>query len=404
MTDIVPADTPEIPPRASGFVIDGGLSSGGMKVAVPRETRPGERRVALVPDAVPKLVEAGLRVQIQTGAGAHAGFDDDSFREAGAHVGDDVLSGADVLLAVQPPTVDQIAQLASGAICISFLPVGQELPLIAAMRDSGHTALAMELIPRISRAQGMDALSSQALIAGYRCALIAAERLPRFFPMSMTAAGTIPPAKVLVLGAGVAGLQAIATARRLGALVKAYDVRTAAAEEVRSLGAEFVDLDLPPLDGAAGYAREMDQTRAALQRERLTPHVAAADALLTTAAVPGRAAPLLVTEDMLAGMRAGSVVVDLAAELGGNVAGSQPGKEITVDGVTILGGQNLPSQMPGQASRLYATNITNLLLLMTTDGNVRADFNDEIVAGCCVVHAGQIRHQPTRDQLDSEEA
>jgi NAD(P) transhydrogenase subunit alpha len=222
--------------------------------------------------------------------------------------------------------------------------------------------------------------------------------------MSTTAAGTIPPAKVLVLGAGVAGLQAIATARRLGALVKAYDVRAAAAEEVRSLGAEFVDLDLPPLDGSAGYAREMDQARAALQRERLTPHVAAADVLLTTAAVPGRPAPLLVTEEMLAGMRPGSVVVDLAAEQGGNVAGSQPGKEVTVDGVTVLGGQNMPSQMPGQASRLYATNITNLLLLMTTDGNVRADFDDEIVAGCCVVHAGQIRHQPTRDQLDSQEA
>jgi NAD(P) transhydrogenase subunit alpha len=407
MTDIGPgrADTPEMPTRdRSGFVIDARLSSGGMKVAVPRETRPGERRVALVPNAVPKLVKAGLVVHVQTGAGTEAGFDDDAFRQAGAHVSDDALAGADVLLAVQPPAVDQIARLAPAALSISFLPVAQELTLIAAMRDSGRTALAMELIPRISRAQGMDALSSQALVAGYRCALIAAERLPRFFPMSMTAAGTIPPAKVLVLGAGVAGLQAIATARRLGALVKAYDVRAAAAEEVRSLGAEFVELDLPALDGAAGYAREMDEARAAMQRERLTPHVVDADVLLTTAAVPGRPAPLLVTEEMVAGMRIGSVVVDLAAEQGGNVAGSKPGKEVSVGGATVVGGQNMPSQMPGQASRLYATNITNLLLMMTTDGTVRADFDDEIVAGCCVVNAGQIRHEPTRDLLATQEA
>src|SRR5690606_9780735 len=246
--------------------------------------------------------------------------------------------------------------------------------------------------------------SSQALVAGYRCALVAAERLPRFFPMSITAAGNVPPASVLVIGAGVAGLQAIATARRLGAVVKAYDVRTAAAEEVRSVGAEFIDLDLPPLDGAAGYAREMSEERGRIQRERLAPHVAAADAVITTASVPGRPAPIVVTREAVAAMRHGSVVVDLAAEQGGNVEGSVPGQEVTIGGALVWGGQNVPSQMPGQASQLYANNVTNLLVLMTSDGAVQLDFDDEIVAGCCVVHAGEVRHQPTRDLLASVQA
>jgi NAD(P) transhydrogenase subunit alpha len=373
------------------------------KVAVPRESRPGERRVALVPEAVPKLVQAGLTVHIEPGAGAEAGFDDASYRQAGAEIDDGALHGAGVLLAVQAPTLEQVGVLAPAAVTISFVPAAQQLPLVAAMRDSGRTALAVELIPRISRAQSMDALSSQALIAGYRCTLIAAERLPRFFPMSMTAAGTIPPARVLVLGAGVAGLQAIATARRLGARVSAYDVRAASAEEVRSLGADFIDLDLPTLEGASGYAREMDEQRATLQRERLAPHVAAADVLLTTAAVPGRTAPMLVTEEMVAAMRPGSVVVDLAAEQGGNVAGSEPGKETRIAGTTVIGALNLPSHMPGQASRLYCTNITNLLQLMTDAGKVDVDLTDEILAGCCLVHAGEVRHAPTRDLLTAAE-
>ncbi|MFR9777011.1 Re/Si-specific NAD(P)(+) transhydrogenase subunit alpha [Micromonospora sp. MS34] len=375
-----------------------------MKVAVVCETLPDERRVALVPDAVPRLAKAGLTIGVETGAGDAAGFPDDAYRDAGAEVGTDVLDGAGVLLAVQPPAPEQVDRLAEGALVVSFLPAPRELHLIAAIRDSGRTALAMELIPRISRAQSMDALSSQALVAGYRCAIIAAERLPRFFPMSMTAAGNVPPAKVLVVGAGVAGLQAIATARRLGAVVKAYDVRTAAAEEVRSVGADFIDLDLPALDGAAGYAREMNEERARLQRERLTPHVAAADAVITTAAVPGRPAPVVVTREMVAAMRPGAVVVDLAAEQGGNVEGSQPGREVMIGNARVWGGRNVPSQMPGQASQLYATNLTNLLLLMTEDGSVRPDLDDEIVAGCCVVHAGEVRHEPTRDLLAAKEA
>jgi NAD(P) transhydrogenase subunit alpha len=249
----------------------------------------------------------------------------------------------------------------------------------------------------------MDALSSQALVAGYRAALIAANRLPRFFPLLMTAAGTVPPARVLVLGAGVAGLQAIATARRLGAVVSAYDVRAAAAEEVRSVGAAFVELDLPPLEGTGGYAREATEDRAARQRELLAPHVAAADALITTAAVPGRPAPLLVTEEMVAAMKPGSVVIDLAAESGGNVAGSRPGEEIEVGtGVRVWGGRNVPSQLPGQASLLYATNVANLLLLMVTDGELAPDLSDAVLAGCCVTHRGEVTHAPTRELLEQE--
>lgn len=375
-----------------------------MRVAVVKEARPAERRVALVPESVSRLTKAGLTVHVEPGAGAAAGFPDDAYADHGAEVSPQAVDSADVLLAVQPPTIDQVERLAPAGITISFLPTTQELELIRAVRDGGRTAMAMELIPRISRAQSMDALSSQALVAGYRCALVAAERLPRFFPMSITAAGNVPPASVLVIGAGVAGLQAIATARRLGAVVKAYDVRTAAAEEVRSVGAEFIDLDLPPLDGTAGYAREMSEERARVQRERLAPHVAAADVLITTAAVPGRPAPMVVTREAVAAMRHGSVVVDLAAEQGGNVEGSKPGREVTIGGALVWGGQNVPSQMPGQASQLYANNVTNLLLLMTSDGAVTLDFDDEIVAGCCVVHAGEVRHQSTRDLLASVQA
>ncbi|HCT76923.1 MAG TPA: Re/Si-specific NAD(P)(+) transhydrogenase subunit alpha [Micromonosporaceae bacterium] len=375
-----------------------------MKVAVVRETRTHERRVALTPDAAGRLVKAGLTVHVEAGAGEAAGFGDGSYRDAGAQVSVTAVDGAHALLGVQPPSAEQVTRLGEGAIIISFLPVAQEREVLRAVRDSGRSALAMELIPRITRAQGMDALSSQALVAGYRCALIAAEKLPRFFPMFMTAAGTVPPAKVVVLGAGVAGLQAIATARRLGAVVKAYDVRAAAAEEVRSVGAEFIELELPTLDGAAGYAREMTEERSRLQRELLAPHIADADALITTAAVPGRPAPLLVTKEMVAAMRPGSVVVDLAAEQGGNVEGAVPGAGVAVGGATVWGAQNLPSQMPGQASRLYAANISGLLLLMTTDGQVVPDLTDEIVAGCCVVHNGEVRFAPARELLEKMEA
>jgi NAD(P) transhydrogenase subunit alpha len=360
---------------------------------------PGERRVALVPELVSRLTGAGLEVAVEPAAGEPARYPDDDYRSAGATVTPDALDGADALLSVQPPTAAHVDRLASDAITVSFLPAARELDLVRALRDSGRTAFAMELVPRVSRAQSMDALSSQALVSGYRCALIAAERLPRFFPLLMTAAGTVPPAKVLVLGAGVAGLQAIATARRLGAVVRAYDVRAAAAEEVRSVGADFIVLDLPTLEGTGGYAREASEERARLQRTLLAPYVADADALITTAAVPGRPAPLLVTREMLEGMRPGSIVVDMAAESGGNVEGSRPGEELTVGNARVWGAKNLPSQMPGQSSRLYATNVVNLVQLMARDGKLLPDLSDEVLAGCCVTHAGEVRHAPTRELL-----
>ena len=270
-----------------------------------------------------------------------------------------------MVVSVQPPSTDQIRRLRSGAATVSFLPTGQEPEVVVALRDAGITSFAMELVPRISRAQSMDALSSQALVSGYRCAIVAAGMLRRFFPLNMTAAGTVPPAQVVVLGAGVAGLQAIATAKRLGAVVKAYDVRAAAAEEIRSVGAQAIDLELDTLEGAGGYAREMTEERAALQMERLTPYVAAADALITTAAVPGRRAPLLVTSAMVEQMRPGAVVVDLAAESGGNVEGAVAGEVVRIGNAQVWGGHNVPSQMPGPASRLYAQNIVNIVTLMT---------------------------------------
>jgi H+-translocating NAD(P) transhydrogenase subunit alpha len=364
-----------------------------VKFAVAAETRPGERRVALVPGLVSRLTSIGHHVVIEPGAGKAAGFTDDDYREAGATVDADALSGAGAVLSVQPIDPARVDDLAPNAITISFLPLGQEQDLVRALRDGGHTALAMELIPRISRAQSMDAVTSQAFVAGYRAVLVAAERLPRFFPLSMTASGTIPPARVLVLGAGVAGLQAIATARRLGAVVRAYDVRAASAEEVRSLGAEFIELDLPSLEGAGGYAREMTEDRSRLQRELLAPHVAEADVLITTAAVPGRAAPRLVTAEMVAAMRPGSVVVDLAAESGGNVEGAKPGEEVTIGDATVWGGLNVASHLPAQASQLYGTNVVNLVLLLNSDGELRVDLDDQILDGCCVTHAGELRKE-----------
>jgi NAD(P) transhydrogenase subunit alpha len=357
-----------------------------------------------VPEQVSQLTAAGLKVAVEPGAGDPARYPDDAYRQSGATVDDNALDDGDILLGVQPPLPSQVRRLARNGATISFLPSGDELELVALLRDTGRTAFAMELVPRISRAQSMDALSSQAMVAGYRAALIAASKLQRFFPLLMTAAGTAAPARTLVLGAGVAGLQAIATSRRLGAVVSAYDVRESAAEEVRSLGAKFVDLDLPPLEGTGGYAREMSQERARLQRELLAPHVADADVLITTAAVPGRPAPLLVTRDMVAAMRPGSVVIDLGAEQGGNVEGSKPGVDVEIGGATLWGGRNVPSQMPVAASRLYATNVVNLLKLMIRDGTFSPDFTDEIVAACCVTHGGEVRHEPTRRLLNGGRA
>ena len=351
---------------------------------MPVETRPGERRVALVPETVTRLVGAGLEVAVQVGAGSHAFAADEAYVAAGATVVADVLADSDVVVSVAPLSIEQVGRLRPGTITISFLPVATESELVAAMTERQVTAFSMELVPRISRAQSMDALSSQALVAGYRCALVAAQRLPKFFPLFMTAAGTVAPAKVLVLGAGVAGLQAIATARRLGAVVEAYDVRPASADEVRSMGATFIDLELESLEGAGGYAREMTEDRAVRQRELLTPYIAASDAVITTAAVPGRRAPLLLTTEMVEAMRPGSVVVDLAAESGGNCELSRPGEEIDHRGVLVWGAKDIASSMPVHASQLYSRNVSNLLLLMTSEGQVVPDFDDEIVAGACV--------------------
>ena len=378
-----------------------------VKIAVARETREGETRVALVPELVGKLTALGYRVGVQPGAGAGSLHDDEEYVAAGAEVSEDALAGAALVVSVGPLDVATVRSLPAGTATVSFLPTGQNLDLVADLRDCGITSFAMELVPRISRAQSMDALSSQALVAGYRCAIVAAGMLRSFFPLNMTAAGTVPPAQVVVLGAGVAGLQAIATAKRLGAVVKAYDVRAAAAEEIRSMGAQSIDLDLETLEGAGGYAREMTEDRAARQRELLTPYIAAADALITTAAVPGRQAPMLVTAAMVEQMGPGAVVVDLAAESGGNVEGSVAGELVRIGHAQVWGGLNVPAQMPGPASRLYAQNVVNLVTLMTRpggdgdDGAVFApDFDDEIVAGSCVTHGGEVRHAPTRQALE----
>ncbi len=359
----------------------------------------------MVPDLVPKLTGLGYDVVVEPGAGDHADASDQDYLDAGATVSADALDGADLVVSVQALEPLAVRRLASTTSTMSFLPPAQSLDLVRDLRDVGVTSFAMELVPRISRAQSMDALSSQALVAGYRCAIVAAGLLRRFFPLNMTAAGTVPPAEVVVLGAGVAGLQAIATAKRLGAVVKAYDVRAAAAEEIRSMGAQSIDLDLETLEGSGGYAREMTEDRAQRQRDLLTPYITAADALITTAAVPGRQAPRLVTREMVETMKPGSVVVDLAAETGGNVEGSVPGQVVRVGHAQVWGGANVPSQMPGPASRLYAQNVVNLVTLMTVkneDGTATfaPDFEDEIVAGSCVTRDGQVWHEPTRNLLE----
>ncbi len=367
-----------------------------MRLFVPTETREGERRVALVPDTVDKLAALGLDVTIESGAGRDAFATDDDYVAAGASIvaAPDVagaLASADVIATVRPLDPDRAKTLKPGAVALSFLQPNNDAAMVAAIAQAGATALSFDLVPRISRAQSMDALTSQALVTGYRSTLVAAQALPKFFPLFMTAAGTIPPAKVLVLGAGVAGLQAIATAKRLGAVVSAYDVRAASAEEVRSMGAKFIELDLEALEAGGGYAREMTEERAARQRELLTPHITESDVLITTAAVPGRQAPRLVTAQMLEGMKPGSVVVDLAAETGGNVEGSVAGEGIVIDGVWIWGAKDLASTMPVHASRLYAMNVVALLGLVVKEGELVLDPEDEVFEGCAVVLDGVIK-------------
>jgi NAD(P) transhydrogenase subunit alpha len=371
-----------------------------MRIAVPKEIREGEKRVALVPDIINKLTRLGYEVSIESGAGTHSQATDEDFKSAGASVvNGDVLKDADVVLSVSPLTPSQMSSLKKGALTISFLSPVTAVDSIDAAASAGVTAFSLELVPRISRAQSMDALTSQALCAGYRAVLVGAEMSPRFFPLLMTAAGTVTPAQVLVLGAGVAGLQAIATARRLGAVVSAYDVRPSSADEVKSMGATFIDLELEALEGAGGYAREMTPERAAKQRELLTPYIAKSHVVITTAAVPGRQAPQLMTQAMVDSMGPGTIIVDLAAETGGNVEGSKPGEVVvTKNGVRIWGGKDVPSQLPFHASSLYSRNVVNLLTLLTkpaAEGSALAlnlDFEDEIINGAAVTHAGAKRN------------
>jgi H+-translocating NAD(P) transhydrogenase subunit alpha len=359
-----------------------------MKIGIPKECGAGERRVALVPDSVAGLKKLGLEVLVERGAGEGAFFSDADYEKAGARVVSGVLAEADLVVKLHKPTAAEAAQLRSGAVLISFLYAASSPELVKQLTERKVTAFAMEAVPRISRAQSMDALSSQANVAGYKAVLIAAELMPKFLPMMTTAAGTIRPAKVLVLGAGVAGLQAIATARRLGAVIWGYDVRAAVKEQIESLGAKFLEFDIGVKDaeGAGGYAQELSEEAKRKQQEQLAAKTKEFDVVITTAAIPGKPAPRLITKETVAGMKPGSVIVDLAAETGGNCELTEPGQTVVKHGVTIAGPLNVPATMPVHASQLYAKNITELLkLLVTKDGQLNLDFNDEIIKGACVV-------------------
>jgi H+-translocating NAD(P) transhydrogenase subunit alpha len=354
-----------------------------VRIGVPRELEPGERRVALVPDAVSRLAAVGFDVVVEPGAGAKASFPDGAYGNAGATVSGEVWE-ADGVVKVRKPTADEIGRLRSGQVLIGFLEPLTDAAGIERLAERGVHAFAMESIPRITRAQPMDALSSQATVSGYKAVLIAADRLPRFFPMLMTAAGTVAPAKVLVLGAGVAGLQAIATARRLGAVVAGFDVRPVVREQVESLGATFVDLGIVGEETAGGYARQLTEEEQRRQQDALEERIPEYDAVVTTALIPGRAAPRLIPAAAVAKMRPGSVIVDLAAETGGNCELTQPGEVVERDGVTIVGLTNLPSTMPFHASQLYARNVSSLLQHLAPEGELALDWDDEITVGACV--------------------
>ena len=372
------------------------------RVAVPKEVTAGERRVALVPATVAKLTGRGVEVVIAAGAGAGSFFPDDEYAASGARLVEtaaELLRDADVIVKVRPPVPDETELLHAGQVLVCFMDPGHGLERVAALRDRGVTAFALELVPRITRAQSMDALSSQASIAGYRAVLMAASGLGRFFPMLTTPAGTIRPARVLVLGAGVAGLQAIATARRLGAMVSAYDVRPAAREQVESLGAKFVSLDLDA-SASGGYARALTADEQERQSALVGEHVAGSDAIVTTAAIPGRRAPVLITEEMVGRMRPGSVLVDLAAESGGNCELTRPGETVERSGVTVFGPLNVPSLLPVNASETYARNILDFLGLLIDDGALAPRWDDEIVTASLLTRDGVVVHEPTRAALD----
>jgi NAD(P) transhydrogenase subunit alpha len=378
-----------------------------VKVGTPKESAPDERRVALVPDTATRLGAAALEVNVESGAGSAAYITDEAYQQAGAKIvksAATLFGEADAVLKVQAPSAAEVELINKGAVLISFLQPATQGDIVRALAKRGVTAFSLELVPRISRAQSMDALSSQASAAGYKAVLMAAGRLGKFFPMMMTAAGTIPPARVLVMGAGVAGLQAIATARRLGAVVSAYDVRPAVKEEVQSLGATFIELALETQEGEGGYAKEQSEEFLRKQRELIGEHVAKSDVVITTAAVPGRRAPLLVTGEMVKGMRPGSVIVDLAAETGGNVELTKAGTDVEIGGVTIIGTRNVPSTMPLHASQLYARNVANLLLHLVKDGAIVLDFDDEITKGSCVTHDGEIVNERAKQLVSAEKS
>jgi H+-translocating NAD(P) transhydrogenase subunit alpha len=373
-----------------------------VRIAVPKEVAPGEARVALVPDVVQRLTKSGVEVVVEVGAGTLARYPDAGYAVAGARMEGDraaLFGGSQVVLKVQPPTLEEIGWMNPGTVVVALMNASRNLDRVAKMRDAQVTAFALELLPRITRAQSMDALSSQATAAGYRAALVGAELCPKFLPMLTTAAGTIRPAKVLVLGAGVAGLMAIATAKRLGALVEAYDVRRAAGEQVRSLGAKFLELQINA-EGTGGYARELTDDEKKQEQEMLAKAIGDADIVITTANIPGRRAPLLVRKPMVDRMRPGAVIVDLAAETGGNCELTKPGEQVDVGGVQIVGPLNLPSQIPFNASQMYAKNLESYLaLLVDKSGALVTSYADEILAASLLTQAGKVVHQPTADLL-----
>jgi NAD(P) transhydrogenase subunit alpha len=371
-------------------------------IAVVKERVPGEQRVATVPEVVQKLSVSGYKVRVEHDAGAGAFYPDDLYVAAGAEIAPgraELLDGATIVLCVQPPTIADVEMLGESTIVIGFMNAANNLSTVARMCDRKITAFALELVPRITRAQSMDALSSQATAGGYAAAIVGANNCPKFLPMLTTAAGTIRPATVLILGAGVAGLMAIATAKRLGAMVEAYDVRRAAGEQVRSLGAKFLELEINA-EGEGGYARELTPEEKVKEQQMVSTAVARADIVITTASIPGRKAPVLIATETVAAMRPGAVIVDLAAESGGNCELTQSGETIKVHGVTIVGPQNLPSRVAFHASQMYAKNLQSFLsLLVSADGVLTREFTDEILASSLLVSAGKVQHKPTLDLI-----
>ena len=377
-----------------------------MKVAVLRETAPGERRVAVVPDTVSKLAKMGLEFIVERGAGAAASYADGDYEKGGAKIAADArsaVSEADLVVKVQRPSPEEVDLLRPGSALVSFLPPVQAVHVAAKLAERNITAFSMDLVPRISRAQNLDALSSMSTLAGYKAVILAAEALPKIFPMIVSAAGTLTPARVFVIGAGVAGLQAIATARRLGAVVRAFDVRAATKEQVESLGATFVEMNLKgeKTEEASGYAKQLSEDSQARALQAIARQVRDADVVICTALIPGKPAPRLVTREMVATMKAGAVLVDLAAEMGGNCELTVPGQTVKEKGVTIMGPLNLPASLPAHASQMFSRNIAALLTLIVKDGALRLDFEDPIVRDMCVTHASEIRHEGVRKLLEA---